>query len=818
MTTETITLNVAGNAVQQLQKVEQQVGKIGTAFAGLRNLVASIAFGSLINQTLQFADSIQDLSDATGLANSTILGFQQAVGLAGGKTENAQKGILKLIETIGDARNGSENAIKSFQNIGISLAELQILSEEDLLRKTIKGLSDISDVSKRSAAQVDLLGKNLRGIDVTKIQQQLSISIQESEKFEGSITKLSTAQEQLDINVQKLQLALVELLAPLSELAVKLLSNIELIKTIGKWILTIAAFFVSWTVIGRISKVVVSAISSMVKIFRNSIGILYSANGATSILGKTWQWLLSKIISFSATIYNLTQRIPGLNQIIYVITVSVQALAGVIAGGIAAWKLWGNSAEDAAEKAKKSQEAALAAISKSYDTHVKSRLVREEEQKQAQKQLQEQAAAAAKKQKEQTEIIVQANNQLRNSLLQIRQDYIKNAKAVDEAGNAEIGYAMMATDTADQIRAQREAYDTIIASIEDLQNQKTQLGAGQEHLNGLIDSEIQKLYAMIPAATEAARVRIQSFQEIRNAQDDLIKQTDLMRESMALAFDIDSITQQVALMGLYGDELKQAEIILEVTRTLQQSLMALRQRELDLINQKALLTEEQFKREMAHVEALKNAAYERASVELDARRKVLEQSTAMDKSYTEGIKSSLASIAESFAPINLAQDAVNMAWGKMSDAIDTFVETGKFNFGELARSILADLSKMILKSLVFKYIFGPAVGGLGSLLGGIGARAAGGPVHKDKPYLVGERGPELFVPPGNGNIVAIHALNNGMSTGTVSAPITNNYITNNINALDSKSVAQVFAQNRKSLLGSVKMAEKELPYATAGAA
>jgi hypothetical protein len=51
-----------------------------------------------------------------------------------------------------------------------------------------------------------------------------------------------------------------------------------------------------------------------------------------------------------------------------------------------------------------------------------------------------------------------------------------------------------------------------------------------------------------------------------------------------------------------------------------------------------------------------------------------------------------------------------------------------------------------------------------------------------------------------------------MATGAVNAPITNNYITNNINAIDARSVAQLFAENRRSLLGSVKMAEREMPY------
>jgi hypothetical protein len=48
-------------------------------------------------------------------------------------------------------------------------------------------------------------------------------------------------------------------------------------------------------------------------------------------------------------------------------------------------------------------------------------------------------------------------------------------------------------------------------------------------------------------------------------------------------------------------------------------------------------------------------------------------------------------------------------------------------------------------------------------------------------------------------------------TGTVNAPVYNTYNNYNISALDSKSVAQMFAENRKILLGTVQMAQRELP-------
>ena len=54
-------------------------------------------------------------------------------------------------------------------------------------------------------------------------------------------------------------------------------------------------------------------------------------------------------------------------------------------------------------------------------------------------------------------------------------------------------------------------------------------------------------------------------------------------------------------------------------------------------------------------------------------------------------------------------------------------------------------------------IGGVAGAGLGTY---IGSRATGGPVMGGRPYMVGERGPELFVPNSSGGIVANHRLGN----------------------------------------------------------
>ena len=85
----------------------------------------------------------------------------------------------------------------------------------------------------------------------------------------------------------------------------------------------------------------------------------------------------------------------------------------------------------------------------------------------------------------------------------------------------------------------------------------------------------------------------------------------------------------------------------------------------------------------------------------------------------------------------------------------TGAATGEEAMGRLLQSI----SDVVFEMLVMA----PILAGLKSLFGGQGfsagftgffapGRATGGPVSAGSPYIVGERGPELFVPASNGNI------------------------------------------------------------------
>lgn len=152
--------------------------------------------------------------------------------------------------------------------------------------------------------------------------------------------------------------------------------------------------------------------------------------------------------------------------------------------------------------------------------------------------------------------------------------------------------------------------------------------------------------------------------------------------------------------------------------------------------------------------------------------------------------------------------AFGSVMGNMESALDNFVRTGKLSFKSLARSIIQDLIAIQLKasaSSIFRSLFGGfgfmnSQGGM-ELSGSLGFADGGNP-PVGKASIVGERGPELFVPRTAGTIIPNHALG-GMGGTTM---VTNNYI----NAIDTKSFEERLYGSSNAIWAANQYANKSL--------
>jgi hypothetical protein len=107
-------------------------------------------------------------------------------------------------------------------------------------------------------------------------------------------------------------------------------------------------------------------------------------------------------------------------------------------------------------------------------------------------------------------------------------------------------------------------------------------------------------------------------------------------------------------------------------------------------------------------------------------------------------------------------------------------------------------------STIFSTPVGPTMdaGALPSSFDQYKPRADGGSVSSNSTYLVGERGPELFVPSGSGTIIPNHSMSSMGGTTNV----TNNYI----NAIDTKSFEERLLGSSTAIWASNKYGEKSL--------
>ena len=153
--------------------------------------------------------------------------------------------------------------------------------------------------------------------------------------------------------------------------------------------------------------------------------------------------------------------------------------------------------------------------------------------------------------------------------------------------------------------------------------------------------------------------------------------------------------------------------------------------------------------------------------------------------------------------------------GNMSKSLTDFVMTGKASFKDFAKSIIADIMAIYIRSQIltmlkgiFPSIGGPSVApeGPSNFLGMFGGKATGG--YIDSPTVVGENGPELFIPKTAGTVVPNQQMS-GMGGGSPQVVYNGPYIAN-MSAIDTQSATQFLAKNNKSVWAANAYANKSL--------
>lgn len=745
----------------------QALGSFEKKLLGLKSAVAGIGLLSFARNAFQVADAMSDLSNSTGLAVQQIINLQYAVEAAGGRLDQVNQAVLRFSLSIDEAAQGSEKLQAAFSEVGVSLEELGSLSEEQLLQEVAKGFLEIEDRSRAAGVANDLFGKSIRGIDIKKFSQEILDGKSKYTDYAEAVTKAATLQGKLDRALIDLRIAFLSAIEPLVTFVENLKASEGGIAQFTFLIkaLTVAISILAGGALFRSIAALVGTVGRMVTGFKR-LSAAGRAAKDVKILGGSMQEAAKHAQKAADAIKDKwASNSPLMNALR-----GAAMLLGSVLGLGSGLGAIGAFSDDTGSK--ESSDAAK--------------------------------AAAEDELKTQREVI----NALREKIATIKEvgkTYAEENHDIINTINNEAKYLKMTANEAEIQKTLDEFYKRTAKAIGDLQAQKAKLTDKDKEQKKAIDETIASISEQ--ARKDAARLvaAIQNRQketEAINARNRAIEFGEQIRQDTQ---SIEDLKQEILMLGMTKEQRDKLQRAYLNEKALKERLKAI-----DV--EAAKVGKDATQEQIDDWERRRQAAI-KFYTELGLLQ---EEQASKEKDYKTVVINALDAIAQKYSTVNMIQEGITMTWNRISDAIDTFIQTGKGSFKDLATSIIADLTAMIAKALVFQAIMSvlstiPGVGPLLKASGMLTPKASGGPVSGKTPYLVGERGPELFVPNNSGNIVPNNRLNNAQ----VAAPVTNNYITNNINALDSKSVAQVFAENRKALLGSVSMAQKELPYGMA---
>lgn len=139
-----------------------------TAIAGAQlfaNMTASIirggrAFAGWIDSSRAVIDNLSKLAQRTGLLYSELAGLNLAADLAGVSTEKLAAATQRADRTFVLATEGNAAAIQSFERLGLTVQELQGLTDAERFAAIADAIAEIPDPATRTTAAIQLFGRS----------------------------------------------------------------------------------------------------------------------------------------------------------------------------------------------------------------------------------------------------------------------------------------------------------------------------------------------------------------------------------------------------------------------------------------------------------------------------------------------------------------------------------------------------------------------------------------------------------------------------------------------------------------------------------
>jgi len=749
------------------EKAKRQAKDLQTAFnnlgAGFKKasdmwrdfggIIGTVGIAGLIQQTIQLTAEIKDLSEGFGITVSQTLAFRDALMGAGADAASAGKMMSTLFAKIDDAQQGNDKVVAQFEKLGITFKEIKSTDPYDMILRVAQGFDQITNKAEKAKLVKEFFGKAGIQLDIKEVSAVLAEGTDRFDKYAEGIKAVGQISDNLAKNFENLKIAFAQLMAPFAD------SSVVKVETYLKILQALAAGGIAFGIMKiavafyELSKAILAA---------RAAGALFNATvGSTTPIGIA----IKLLAAGAAAIVFFAGGSPD----------SVKAPTG--AGGSEAGADGSTDGESASTKE------ALNKRSQVQLTRELTKLDMQRAKIQAdflnQDQLHNQLALSEISMKE--------------KLLQIDQKLANELRSMGDDASKDLITQTKALAQAEKIRVVEAAYDN-----EQLLRAKNLYEVKQK----MFESEMNYLRSL---GNTGADYEQETPEQIRQAEDERIRArlglSNQVKETARLT-DLDNKRLEFSNSQMMLDE---RQVNLAMERYDLEAKIADYRRE-------AMAKGET---NQTVIEAMVRTMREAGEETIRLKQQTIDTQRTFEYGWTQAYNSFMDSATNA---ANQGRDVFNAFTNNMNSAIDNFVKTGKMSFKDLARSIIADLIAIQLKASVLGMFRGLSsifsFGSGGSMIGadyslstgssyGLKGRASGGDVSSNTPYIVGEQGPELFVPNRSGSIIPNHSLASSMGGST-------NVTNVNINAIDTKSFEDRLMNSPNAIWAANQYANKSL--------
>jgi lambda family phage tail tape measure protein len=806
-------------------------GKKIAANAATIATVAVAAFAAAAQQALAYADNISDVAKANDVTIDSIIKLNNALAQSGGKAEDAGKLLSSFTNFVDSAAMGSDDAQKAFTKIGISLKDLGKLSTEDLFGKAIQSIAAIEDPLTRNAKAMDMFGKAAKGVDFVALADGMNTGTGATAAQAKGLQDAADMYDLLAQSSRNFMLLLASELGPVLKTTADYLSTLADKGTALRDIFH-SLFAGTALVVGDFASELAGLARNLTAYYNAAIAFSKINIYSTAEERSAGKQILDD--NAAAAVKSLAARAAFREQIL-----------NPFIGGVNANELgtFDDGTDPEAKRkiapGKQATSDAAAALKKQLALEHKGFLVREQE----------------------------------------RADYIKLNEHFDN-GNKLLGDKQTLEDQ--NLTRLQDLFvvnqNVLHMTEDDLQLQRDKLQIANQYddaVKAIRDNDALTLDAQTKALATQVNIQTRSLAladkryEISKAERSVLSskvlQDKQLVDSQMLTRAQDLFVLNQNINHLSEDDLQLARDKLQITNQYDDAVKAIR-------DNQALTLDAQTKGLQDQLQLQQQAlalAQQRRDMSVDSKA----------GSFAKGFDDSMGKAFRDLpTEMQKGQMAFESVFQNMNSAIDDFVKTGKLNFKSFAQSVIQDMIAIELKSQAMGLLrmAGMAMGfsggaataangasGLGTGIQGFGAAfAAGGdpPINKislvgedgpelfvpktpgtiipndllpklaDKPDLkkellgfaaggdppvnvpsmVGERGPELFVPKSAGTIIPNSQINIGGNGGGSTVNYNGPYIAS-MSAIDTQSGLQFLAKNKQSVWSAYQSANRSIP-------